>query len=57
MGVAPELWIDFEIINSKVFESCLEGVNRQAEIFQTKTRNELGKTGVKTGSTGLHELN
>jgi hypothetical protein len=41
-------------------ESCLEGVNRQAETFSTKTRNELGKTGsagVKTGSTGLHELN
>jgi hypothetical protein len=32
----------------------------QAEIFSTKTRNELGKTdstSVKTGSTGLHELN
>jgi hypothetical protein len=41
-------------------ESYLEGVNRQAEFFQTKTRNKLGKTGstgVKTGSTGLHELN
>jgi hypothetical protein len=41
-------------------ESCLEGVNRQVETFSTKTRNELGKTsstGVKTGSTGLHELN
>jgi hypothetical protein len=41
-------------------ESFLEGVNRQAETFSTKTRNELGKTGstdVKTGSTGLHELN
>jgi hypothetical protein len=41
-------------------ESCLEGVNRQAELFSTKTRNELCKTssiGVKTGSTGLHELN
>jgi hypothetical protein len=35
-------------------------VNRQVETFSTKTRNELGKTGstgVKTGSTGLHELN
>jgi hypothetical protein len=42
-------------------ESCLEGgVNRQVETFSTKTRNELVKTsstGVKTGSTGLHELN
>jgi hypothetical protein len=30
------------------------------KLFSTKTRNELGKTcstGVKTGSTGLHELN
>jgi hypothetical protein len=30
------------------------------KFFLTKTRNELGKTsstGVKTGSTGLHELN
>jgi hypothetical protein len=36
------------------------GVNRQAKTFSTKTRNKLGKTGsasVKTGSTGLHELN
>jgi hypothetical protein len=36
------------------------GVNRQVETFSTKTRNELGKIGsigVKTGSTGLHELN
>jgi hypothetical protein len=35
-------------------------VNRQAETFSTKTRNELGKTGsagLKTGSTGLNELN
>jgi hypothetical protein len=45
-----------------VYESCLEGggVNRQVETFSTKTRNELGKTGstgVKTGSTVLHELN
>jgi hypothetical protein len=35
-------------------------VNRQAETFSIKTRNELGKTGstgVKTGSTVLHELN
>jgi hypothetical protein len=35
-------------------------VNRQAEIFSTKTRNKLGKTGsagVKTGSSGLNELN
>jgi hypothetical protein len=41
-------------------ESCLEGVNRQVKTFSTKTRNKLGKTsstGVKTGSTGLHELN
>jgi hypothetical protein len=41
-------------------ESCLEGVNRQAETFSTKTRNKLGKTGsigVKIGSTSLHELN
>jgi hypothetical protein len=41
-------------------ESCQEGANRQVETFSTKTRNELGKTGspgVKTGSTGLHELN
>jgi hypothetical protein len=44
----------------KVLKSCLEGVNRQAQTFLTKTRNELGKigsAGVKTGSTGLHELN
>jgi hypothetical protein len=30
------------------------------ETFSTKTRNELGRTGstgVKTGSTSLHELN
>jgi hypothetical protein len=27
------------------FESCLDGVNRQAETFSTKTRYELGKTG------------
>jgi hypothetical protein len=43
-----------------VGESFLEGVNRQAETFSTKTRNKLGKTGlasVKTSSTGLHELN
>jgi hypothetical protein len=36
------------------------GVNRQAKIFSTKTRNKLGKTGsagVKTSSTGLNELN
>jgi hypothetical protein len=42
-------------------------VNRQAEFFPTKIRNELGKTGstgvktgtdgVKAGSAGLHELN
>jgi hypothetical protein len=44
----------------KGFKSCLEGVNRQAESFSTKTRDRLGKTGsvdVKTGSAGLHELN
>jgi hypothetical protein len=38
------------------FKSCLEGVNNQAEIFSTKTRNKLGKigsTGVKTGLAGL----
>jgi hypothetical protein len=43
-----------------IIESCLEGVNRQAGTFSTTTRNELGKTGaagVKTSSTGLHELN
>jgi hypothetical protein len=43
-----------------VTENCLEGVNRQAENFPTKTRNELGKigsTGIKTDSTRLHELN
>jgi hypothetical protein len=42
------------------YESCLEGVNRQVKTFSTKTRNKLGKTGsagVKTGSTGLNELN
>jgi hypothetical protein len=42
-------------------ENCLEGgVNKQAETFSIKTRNKLSKTGstdVKTGSTGLHELN
>jgi hypothetical protein len=36
------------------------GVNRQVKTFSTKNRNKLGKTGsagVKTGSTGLNELN
>jgi hypothetical protein len=35
-------------------------VNRQVETFSTKTRNKLGKTGstgVKPGSTSLHEIN
>jgi hypothetical protein len=52
--------VKINMVMFRQVESCLEGVNRQVKTFSTKTRNKLGKTGlagVKTGSTGLNELN
>jgi hypothetical protein len=38
---------------SSLFESCLDGVNRQVKTFSTKTRSKLGKTDLISKFTQL----